>query len=155
MNTHTVFIPKDATPKLMENVLTWNLGGNPVVASRAYFYLHEYPPTGEKSWAFNGSTGSLQEENLFVFGFSVPYINEEVFDNSYTMDGGLFFYHGHSIPAPEGFYGYTTVNADSAELTVRLDPVNETAKGNFTAIFKAPGYRMNPTGTFDLKGGQT
>jgi len=150
MNTQTVFIPKEKTPKLKENVFTWSLGGNTIVADKTLFYLHVFPPTGEKSWSFSGSTGAVEEENLFLFGFSVPYIDEEVFDHSYTLDGGLHFYHGHSIPAPEGFYGYRTVTADSAELSVRLDPVKRTANGDFTAVFKTHGDRLNPRGTFNL-----
>ncbi|UZE25526.1 hypothetical protein LOY67_09025 [Pseudomonas sp. B21-056] len=151
MNTQTLFIPKDKTPTLKENVFTWNLSGNPIVANKAFFYLHVFPPTGEKSWAFSGSTGALEEENLFIFGFSVPYISEDVFDNSYTLDGGLHFYHGHSIPAPEGFWGYQVVTADSAELSVRLDPVKRTASGDFAAVFRTDGYRLDPRGTFNLR----
>ncbi|WP_072407847.1 hypothetical protein [Pseudomonas sp. NFACC04-2] len=150
MDTQTVFIPKEKTPTLKGNVFTWSLGENTIVADTTLFYLHFYLPTGEKSWAFSGSTGRLDEENLFLFGFSVPYIDDEVFDNSYTMEGGLHFYHGHSIPAPEGFYGYRTVTADSAELSVRLDPVKGTAHGDFTAVFETLGDWLYPRGTFNL-----
>ncbi|NUT79630.1 hypothetical protein [Pseudomonas brassicacearum] len=150
MNSQSFFIPKEKTLKATGNSFIWNLGTGPVSAESTLFYLHIYPPTGEKSWSLSGSTGSGPEENFFLFGFAIPYVSDEIMDASYTMEGGLTFHHIHSIPAPPGFYGFQTVSADKAELTIRLDPIKGTAKGDFSALFKTDGYRLNPTGTFDL-----
>ena len=148
MNSQSFFIPKEKTLKATGNSFIWNLGTGPVSAESTLFYLHTYPPTGEKSWSISGGTGSAPEENYFSFGFSIPYVSDEIMDASYTVEGGLRFRHVHSIPAPPDFYGFQVVSADKAELTIRLDPIKGTAKGDFTALFKT--YRLNPTGTFDL-----
>ncbi|MEX0161644.1 hypothetical protein MRBLPD1_000095 [Pseudomonas brassicacearum] len=150
MDSHSFFIPHKKTRKLAGNSFTWNFGTTPINAENTLFYLNVYQSTGEKSWSFRGSTGSAEDENNSSLGFSIPYVSDEVMDASYTMEGGLRFSHIHSIPAPPGFTGFRVVRADKADLTIRLDPVKGTAKGHFTALFRTDGYRLNPTGTFEL-----
>jgi hypothetical protein len=82
----------------------------------------------------------------------VPYIDDNVLEYTYKLGDGkdLHVSHMHSIPAPDGFIGFRSVDADDAELTIRLDPVKGTVQGDFNALFKSHGYRLFPQGTFKL-----
>ena len=152
MSTKDIFIPKENSVQSPGNDFHWNLGANPVYAGRTAFYQGLFEPTGERSWVFNGSTGSTDEENFFGFLLMVPYIDNNVLEYTYKLGDGkdLHVSHIHSIPAPDGGIGFRTVDADDAELTIRLDPVNGTVQGDFNALFKSRGYRLFPQGTFKL-----
>jgi hypothetical protein len=120
-----------------------------VQAEQAMFYLSEFPPTGELSWAISGSTGSFSDENYFGYIMSFPYSNDAPFKATYTLKNKLSFQHIHSIPAPEGFTGWTVVDADEGTLSVDLDPSKGIVVGHFEARFKSHGYRTQPVGSFN------
>ena len=151
MSTKDIFIPKENSVQSPGNDFHWSLGADPVYAGRTAFHRSLFEPTGERSWVFNGSTGSGDEENYFSFLLMVPYIDDNALEYTYKLgDGkGLHLSHAHSIPAPDGGIGFRTVDADDAELTIRLDPIKGTVQGDFNANFKT--YRLNPNGTFNLK----
>jgi hypothetical protein len=152
MSTKDIFIPKENSIQAPGNDFHWSLGADPIPAENTTFFRSLFEPTGEKSWVFDGSTGSGDEENFFSFLLMVPYIDDNVLEYTYKLgDGkGLHLSHSHSIPAPPGFTGFRTVDADDAELTITLDPIKGTVQGDFNAIFKSEGYRLKPNGTFKL-----
>lgn len=150
MSTKDIFIPKGNNIQAPENDFHWNFGSEVTRAEKTLFFLYEYPPTGELSWTISGSTGTFDEENYFGFGMSVPYIDDTLLERTYELSDELHFSHIHSIPALPGYIGYRVVDADNAELTIRLDPIKGTVQGDFNAIFKSEGYRLNPNGTFKL-----
>ncbi|MBS4078100.1 hypothetical protein [Pseudomonas rustica] len=93
-----------------------------------------------------------EKETYFSFIFSVPYLNEDLTERTYKLgDGqGLSFSHSHSVPAPSGGTAFTSINADEAELTIRLDRTSGTVTGDYFATFKSRRYRLRPEGTFQL-----
>ncbi|WP_223511732.1 hypothetical protein [Pseudomonas sp. GL-B-19] len=151
MSTKDIFIPKANSIQAPGNDFHWNFGDDPKQAEHTTFYRSLFEPTGEESWVFDGSTGSGDEENLYSFLLMVPYIDDNVLENTYKLRDGqkLHVSHTYSIPAPPGFTGFRVVDADDAELTIHLDPIKGTVQGDFNAVFKT--HRMNPNGTFQLK----
>jgi hypothetical protein len=151
MSTKDIFIPKRDHIQSSENLFHWNFGAEPIKAESALFYKDRFEPTGEEGWVFSGSTGTAEEENLYSFLLMVPYLHVPLLERTYKLDDGqgLHVSHGYSIPAPPGFIGFRVVDADDAELTVRLDMIAGTVEGDFNANFKT--HRLNPNGTFKLK----
>lgn len=151
MSSLTIFVPRSHSPTILANQFHWKFGSNPeVAAERSLFYLHEYPPTGELSWSISGSTGSISGGDYFAYSMSFPYINDAPLKATYTLKDKLSFRHSHSIPAPDGFDGWSVVDADEATLTIDLDPAKGIAVGTFEAKFKSHGYRTQPIGRFNL-----
>ncbi|MBC8999995.1 hypothetical protein IAI51_26050 [Pseudomonas sp. N40(2020)] len=152
MSAKNLFIPSKNRILSAGNEFHWNLGDNEIAAESTMFYHHVFPPTGEESRVFTGLTGSSEAGDFFSFTLSVPYLDQDVMEYTYTLnDGqGLALSHGHSIPAPPGFEGVRFVDADDAQLTIRLDRTKGTVQGDFVATFKSNGYRLAPSGTFKL-----
>lgn len=151
MSKHSILIPKPGAIAKQSNVFTWQFGTNPeTTATIISFELRHFIPTGEKSWSISGSTGTLEEKNIFLYSFSIPYTSDAPFHKTYTLEDGLTFQHGHSSPGPSGFYGFTYVDADEATVTIDIHPSKGIAKGTFEAKFKSHGYRTQPIGTFNL-----
>ncbi|WP_434707712.1 hypothetical protein J3P75_18125 [Pseudomonas sp. R1-1] len=153
MSIKTIFLPKEGSIKRTSDDFHWNYGKEPINAQDCSFYYSVFPPTGEKSWVIAGSTGKPVDGNFFAFLISVPYLDEDLMEYTYKLnDGqGLHFGHLHSVPAPPGFEGVTIVDADDAELTLRLDRKAGYVTGEFRALFKSHGYRLLPNGTFKMK----
>ncbi|MFJ7106665.1 hypothetical protein ACIQU2_03375 [Pseudomonas sp. NPDC098740] len=151
MSSRDMFIPQKKKIQAEGNQFLWHFNDPNTVAESTSFHKGYFPPTGEYSWGFSGSTGSGDEENFFSFLIMVPYLGEDVLEYTYKLGDGkdLHFSHTHSIPAPPGFTGFRVVDADDAELSIRLDPIKGTVQGDFNATFKT--YRLNPNGTFKLK----
>ncbi|SCW65301.1 MULTISPECIES: hypothetical protein [unclassified Pseudomonas] len=147
MKVHDFYFPKDEHQRL-NGSFSWYLGPTLVHARSTSFLLRLSPPPREHTWFLTGTADYPSTGDYFYFQIGVDYVSEEVMDASYTLEGGFSFRHTHSIPGQPGWF--QSVRADSAELTIRLDPVGGTAKGNFTAHFNTDGYDMHPTGTFDL-----
>ena len=151
MSSHTIFIPQANSPVILENQFHWQFGSNPeVTAERSLFYLAEHPITGERGWSISGAIGSISLRNYFAYSMLIPYENDAPINATYTLDDKLSFKHSHSSPAPEGFEGFTTVDANKAILTIKLDPSRGIAVGTFEANFKSHGYRTQPIGRFNL-----
>ncbi|MFJ2364702.1 hypothetical protein ACIPIN_13580 [Pseudomonas sp. NPDC087697] len=147
MSRHAIFIPIDNYVQSPDNNFNWNFGGSIIEADRTLFMLHTFPGTGEREWLFTGLTGTPVQGNVFEFGIAVPYIDDDVMERTYTLEDGLSFSHMHSIPILPGAVSF--VYADSAELTIRLDPINGTVQGDYKATFRT--HRLMPGGTFKLK----
>lgn len=151
MTAQHIYLPKTNFTQKQGNILTWQFGTNPVTTSTITFFdLNHFIPTGEKSWSISGSTGTMEDENIFLYLFSIPYTNDAPFNKTYTLKDGLIFQHGHSSPAPSGFYGFTYVDADEATVKIDIHPTKGIATGTFEAKFKSHGYRTQPKGTFNL-----
>ena len=115
MSAQLIYIPKTDFTQKQGNILTWQFGTNPeTTATRSLFDLHHFIPTDEKNWSISGVTGAVEDENFFAYIFSIPYTNDAPFNKTYTLKDGLSFRHGHSSPAPAGFYGVSYVDADEA-----------------------------------------
>jgi hypothetical protein len=151
MITRDFFIPKENTIQVPGDEFNWNFEGKPIYAKDTSFYRSLFEPTGEESWVFAGSIGLGDEENYFSFLLMVPYIDDNLLEQTYKLGDGqdLHLSHTHSIPAPPGFTGFRVVYADDAELTITLDPVKGIVEGDYNAKFKT--YRLSPNGTFNLK----
>lgn len=150
MTTHATFIPKKCATFANENIFQWKYGTIKKTAEFSDFYQGEF--FGEFYWSIGGGMGTAAEENTFVFSMTLPYNGDDALPGIYTLDNGLSFLHGHWIPAPPGFNGFRTVDADSATLNIiNYNPVTDIVEGTFEALFKSHGYRLNPKGTFTMK----
>jgi len=155
MSSETIFLPTASGVSVSTNEFLWQLGANPEVrAEGSFFSIHEYPPTGEKSWSFHGFIGSISLGNYFAFSFSIPYAGDSPFKATFTLKDKLHLTHTHSSYAPPGFDGFTVVKADEATLTIDLHPAKKIATGDFEATFRTDGYRLQPKGSFNLVGDQ-
>lgn len=129
------------------NIFRWHLGtGNTVSASKTFF--HETEEGGWHDWFIGGDTGTPAENNVFSFGFLIPYETENPLEKTYTLEDELLFTHGRSAPDHYGRQDFFT--PQNAELTIRLDRINGTVKGDFNGEFITNCYHLKLTGTFDL-----
>ena len=146
MTTHAIFLPK--TPPVRDDQFQWRLGDKQKTAEFSSFYQGEF--LGELYWAISGGTGNFDDENYFAFSMTLPYQSDETLTGVYHLVQGLTCVHSHWIPAPPGFIGMATVDADSATLSIKYDPETDIATGSFEALFKSHGYRLKPKGTFTM-----
>jgi len=152
MSNKTIFIPNKNNIKHTTDDFHWNYGSELINAQNCSFFHDIFPPTGEEHWVFAGSTGSAEKGDWFAFQLSVPYRDQDLMEYTYKLNDGLGMHcsHLHSIPAPPGYTGFTSVDADDAELTIRLDRKAGTVTGEFSAKFLSGRYRLNPNGNFKL-----
>jgi hypothetical protein len=152
MSAQSVFIPKQKNIVATTEDFHWSLGSEPIYADSAAAYYSKFEVTGEESWVFSASIGSDEEENYFGFLLGVPYLDQDLMEYTYKLGADDRFYvsHSHWIPAPPGFSGVRVVKADNAELTIRLNRAKRTVTGDFIATFKSEGYRLAPSGHFEL-----
>ena len=146
MTTHVMFLPKK--PLVSDDRFQWRLGGKRNTAKFRSFYQDEF--LGERYWSISGGTGNFDDESYFSFSMTLPYQSDESLTGVYNFDNGLTFVHSHWIPAPPGFIGMASVDADSAILSVKYDAETDIATGSFEAVFKSHRYRLNPKGTFTM-----
>lgn len=147
MTTHAIFLPK--RPLVRDEKFEWRLGGKRITAEFSSFYQDEF--LGELYWAISGGTGNFDDENYFAFSMTLPYRSDETLTGVYDLKKGLTCVHSHWIPAPPGFIGMATVDADSATLNIiKYDPETDIATGSFEALFKSNRYRLKPKGTFTM-----
>lgn len=127
----------------------WDFDGKTVHADRASFGANLGGP-GREMWNIQGTTGSMLDGTYFSFQISVPYQGEGLLEKTYKIGDGqdLYIVHFHSVPPVPN---WTITQADDAELTIRLDPVEGIVQGDFNANFYRGGYRLKPSGTFQLK----
>lgn len=135
------------------NDFLWEIDSVSTKAQRTLFYKSSIPP--EYSWIFYGSVGSVDTENLFGFMLAVPYIDDNYLERTYTLAEGLYCDHRHSIKKG-GLKGWRVIPAGDAKLSINLDPVKGTVKGEFEATFtktKTGGTpeQIKTKGTVDLK----
>lgn len=135
------------------NDFLWEIDSVSTKAQRTLFYKSSIPP--EYSWIFYGSVGSVDTENLFGFMLAVPYIDDNYLERTYTLAKGLYCDHRHSIKKG-GLKGWRVIPAGDAKLSINLDPVKGTVKGEFEATFtktKTGGTpeQIKTKGTVDLK----
>ncbi|OYQ00933.1 hypothetical protein B7L09_27420 [Pseudomonas mandelii] len=150
MTTHTTFIPKKHGTLANENILKWKYGAIEKKAEFSDFLQGDF--NGERYWSIGGGMGTVEEDNVFIFSMTLPYKGDDALKGIYTLAHGLTFLHSHSIPAPPGFHGFRTVEADSATLNIiSYDRKTDIVVGTFDALFKSHGYRLNPKGTFTMK----
>lgn len=150
MTAHAIFIPKKRGTLANENIFEWKYETTKKTAEFSDFLQDEF--LGKRYWALGGGMGTQEEENLFIFSMTLPYNGDDALKGVYKLDDGLTFLHGHWIPAPPGYEGFRTVEADSATLNIiKYDPVTDIVEGTFEALFKSDGYRLNPKGTFTMK----
>ncbi|KHA71642.1 hypothetical protein NZ35_19590 [Pseudomonas chlororaphis] len=131
----------------------WEIDSLSTKAQRTSFY--KSGTSTNLSWIFYGSVGSVDSENLFGFMLTVPYINEDILEGTYTLAKGLYCDHRHSINKG-GLKGWRVIQAEDATLSIKLDPVKGTAEGKFEATFTktnpdATLEIIKPIGTFNLK----
>ncbi|KAB0514684.1 hypothetical protein SAMN04490189_0489 [Pseudomonas koreensis] len=148
MTTQTVFLAKHAVTT--NDIFEWRFGEDKAIKAQfALFYRREFD--SKPIWVISGRTGNFEDKNYFAFAMSLPYIDDEHFPGIHKLSDGLTFTHSHWIPAPEGFDGLQSVNADSAWLNIKkYDSISGTVEGSFEAVFKSHGYRLNPKGTFTM-----
>ena len=149
MSVQDIFIPKESNNQKSVDDFHWDYGQGPTYAERTFFRLALFGPN--KDWSFGGTIGSVEEENVFSYQFMVPYVDDTVLEQTYKLGESKDFHAKfmQSIGAPPGFTGFRLVDADDAELTIRLDPKEGTIQGDFNATYKFS--RLKPIGTFKLK----
>lgn len=72
-----LILPKLKSALKSGNSFKWNINGKNTVAEGTLFQFHHDPIFNKKYWDFIGWTGSMDEGTLHMFGFSIPYINDE------------------------------------------------------------------------------
>ncbi|QXH79700.1 hypothetical protein [Pseudomonas salmasensis] len=146
MNRDIIFIPDFNSPQTPNNHFEWTFKGSqtPITAERTAFGHVEH----ENFWLFSGSIGSLQEKNSSSFVFYIPYLGEAPIDDTYTLDGILKY--AHYISGPGDIPGVAVIPAKKATLTIKLNPVERTANGNFEASFDSEYAQYDATGHFTL-----
>ncbi|EJL98839.1 MULTISPECIES: hypothetical protein [unclassified Pseudomonas] len=136
-----------------DNEFQWQIDSLSTEAQRTLFYKSS--TTTNNLWIFYGSVGSVDSENLFGFMLAVPYINEDILKDTYTLATGLYCDHRHSINKG-GLKGWRVIPAGDATLSIKLDPVQGTVEGEFEATFTKTKpddtpEQIRPKGTFNLK----
>ncbi|RON45367.1 hypothetical protein [Pseudomonas frederiksbergensis] len=148
MTPREIVIPKQNSIQAAGNTFCWSLGGNRIHAQHSFFCRMQSVPG---RWVFSGLTGSPDQDNYFSVDFNVPALGDDVLERTYQLgDGqGLRVTHTYSLPGPDGVSVIEVIDADYAELTIRLDPIKRTVRGDFNAHFKSVG--LKPEGAFQLK----
>jgi len=146
MTTHITFLPQKTLVR--DDRFEWRLGDKKQTAKFRSFYQDEI--VGQRYWSISGGTGNFDDESYFAFALTLPYQSDEALTGDYNFDDGLTCVHSHWVPAPPGFIGMATVDADSAILSIKYDPETDIATGSFEAVFKSHRYRLMPKGTFTM-----
>ncbi|WP_138762338.1 hypothetical protein [Pseudomonas lactis] len=146
MNPDIIFIPDFNLSQTPNNHFEWTFKNSPtpITAERTAFG----PVAHEPLWLFSGATGSQQQKNSSSFVFHIPYLGEAPIDETYILDGILRY--THYISGPGGIPGITVIPARKATLTIKLNPVERTAVGNFEAFFDSEYAQYDATGHFSL-----
>lgn len=119
--------------------------GEFIEASDTGAYLWEGSP-GQFYWVWEGWTGSHDTNDIFFYDFSIPYVNDEVIDRSFTLGtGGLTFDHAFSIG--NGQLGVAP--AHSATVHIKFDPKTRQSEGSFKTVFL--GIHQSPEGKFSFE----
>lgn len=152
MDSSTLYLPKTGHTPEHAGRLVWRLDNGPdVYAERTSFGLGEFPPgSGQRYWALSGSTGNPELETYFYFQIIIDY-QKGPFENITFKLGDhklLSMGHAYSIPAPPGFYGIQTVEADSGQTTLSLDLETGTIDGRFESVYRT--LRLAPKGHFRM-----
>lgn len=149
MSIYDIYIPPATHRQSSEYYFKWKIGNNPETeAERLEFGLSRDTPTHR--WLLSGITGRTDEQNYYSFSFRIPYINEDPIDRTYTLANGLLFSHAHSIPPVDGWDGVRVIQAEWAEVHIKLDPRAGTTEGTFSARFIADGLPLEPEGSFNM-----
>lgn len=151
MSVRDLYFPKQKSIQNPTNDFHWSLGAEPIYSDSTQFFYAKYPVTGEEFWVFSGGTGSVYEDNYFSFLFSVPYLDQDLLECTYKLGVADWMHvtHVHSHSVRPGTVGVRIVDADEAELTIRLDRTKGIVTGDFKATFKHI-YRLAPIGTFKM-----
>lgn len=146
MNRDIIFIPDFNPSQTPNNHFEWTFKSSqtPITAERTVFGHAEHA----NDWLFSGSTGSQREKNFSSFIFYIPYLGEAPIDDTYTLDGILKY--AHYISGPGDIPGVAVIPAKKATLTIKLNPVERTANGNFEASFDSEYAQYDATGHFTL-----
>lgn len=129
------------------DIFKWrfNADGEFIDASDPGAYLWE-GSTGKLYWVWEGWTGSHDTNDIFFYDFTIPYVNDEVIDRSFTLGKDqLTFDHAFSIG--NGQLG--AVRAQSATVHIKLDPKTRQSEGSFETVFL--GIHQSPNGKFHFE----
>ena len=146
MNRDIIFIPDFNLSHNPNNHFEWTFKSaqTPITAERTVFGHVEHA----NHWLFPGSTGSQREKNFSSFIFHIPYLGEAPIDDTYVLDGILKY--AHYLSGPGDLPGVAMIPAKNATLTIKLNPVERTAMGNFEAFFDSEYAQYDATGHFTL-----
>lgn len=108
---------------------------------------------GKKYWRINGANNLtiIEQPNLFGFIFLVPYLDEDLMEETYEYEGDF----GKGLQAAILYTDdsgkiYTNTEPDIAELTIRLDPRIGKVQGEFKVRFISLDKHVDAAGTFKL-----
>jgi hypothetical protein len=141
-----MFLPKK--PLVSDDRFQWRFGDERTTAKFRSFYQDEF--LGQRYWSISGGTGNFDDESYFSFSMTLPYQSDKPLTGVYNLGDGLTFVHSHWIPAPPGFIGMASVDADEAILNIEYNDETDIATGSFEALFKSNRYRLKPKGTFTM-----
>jgi hypothetical protein len=120
----------------------YNAVGEFIVASHAYAYLWE-SISGKLHWVWEGWTGSHDTNDIRFYDFSIPYIDDEVIDRSFTLGTDRLTFD-HAFSTGDGQLGIAP--AHSATVHIKLDPKTGQSEGYFETVFL--GIHQSPRGEF-------
>ncbi|MBT9574936.1 hypothetical protein PSUM_15740 [Pseudomonas umsongensis] len=129
------------------DIFKWrfNAEGEFIEASDTGAYLWEGRP-GQFYWVWEGWTGSHDTNDIFFYDFSIPYVDDEIIDRSFTLGtGGLTFDHAFS----KGNGQLDVAPAHSATVHIKLDPKTRQSEGYFETVFL--GIHQSPEGKFSFE----
>lgn len=129
-----------------EDIFKWRFDSSSawIEATTASLQLIHASP-GRKYWAWDAWNGSHDTGDLFLYSFTLDYVNESIIDGTFGLgDQGLTY--SHCFLTSDG--GFTCIKAHSASVTITLDPVSGTSTGKFKATFNVDP--KTPNGEFKL-----
>ena len=146
MNQEIIFIPDCYISQSANNHFEWTFKNSQtsITAERSIFGHR----TQTNTWTFSGAIGDKSTKNFSSYYFHIPYLGEAPIDNTYILDGIL--HYALYISAPGDMPGTTAIPAKHATLTIKLNPVEGTANGNFEASFDSEYAQYDATGHFTL-----
>lgn len=129
----------------------WSINGADTHAESTLLQLVTSQISGKKFWDILGWTGQSDDGNLFLFGFTIPYINDDTFSKKYTVADGLSASLMRTVKLPNGFIELVNINPEGGLLDIEeLNPKEGHADGKFQGLFHENGKLLDVKIQFHL-----
>ncbi|KJZ44918.1 MULTISPECIES: hypothetical protein [Pseudomonas] len=123
----------------------WRFNTEPAWIEATTASLQRIRFNGRDFWAWNASTGSNNTGDIFLYDFTLDYIDENIIDKTFNLgEQGLTFTHCYMTS--DGHF--KCIDALSAKVSIKLDPKDGISTGDFEATF-SPEFE-SPNGVFNL-----
>jgi hypothetical protein len=113
-----------------------------IEANQTYAYLWGATPD-KLYWVWEGWTGAHDSDDIFFYDFTIPYVDDEAIDRSFTLGVDQLTFD-HAFSTGKGQLGVAP--AQSATVHIKLDPKTGQSEGYFETVFL--GIHQSPRGKF-------